>query len=138
MSFIRQRPMIECTSCGRQVGHLIIPYKKCLSNLDKQHKQLLEGTVTFQSFLDGLVDSDREVWDKLKLRNYLEPYYQWYQSNSEFELSSAGLLAHAFLTYLDLDEPVDATTVFPLYMNSFYATRYCCLRMLHCDNTPHW
>ena len=141
MSFIRQRPMIECTSCGRQVGHLIIPYKHCLNELSTVHDGLIRGDIVFQDFIDSLSEEQQERWAKYNLANYLKPYYEWLQrneSNKAHVMSCAGILANAFLTYLDLDGEINANDVFPLNMNSFTATRYCCLRMLHCDNTPYY
>lgn len=118
-----QFSQIECSSCGRITAHLVPVYYQMLINLKDLHQQILDKTLSVDSvdaskFETGL-DYPKNIWD-----SYLKRYYEGMDANV---YSPEGLVANALLMHTELEMPINES--------GFFVPRYCCKRMLLCDNS---
>jgi hypothetical protein len=123
-----QLPILECTSCGSMIGHLLDKYYKHTEILMENHEALLNTAIEL-SAPEGL----DEYWD-----NFYVHYYTWARGSAtpeKQELTPRALVAHCLLYYkTHEDEPLPAG-FFPINAGAPTAVRICCMRSLHCDNS---
>lgn len=123
-------PMIECSSCGKIVGHLYELLYKEKKILNSE----IEQGITIHKYLS---DEKNEliipegISDDL-YNNFYKPYYEYIRiskNKTEIELSSCNMIIRALLT--DITEKIK----FPINDNASDAVRYCCIRTLACDSS---
>lgn len=94
-------PMIECSSCGNQLGHLYNPYF-ILS------KQLLRDTTSAEGSYDAVVDlitnnKDKYTYEDGNISDFLITYYTWAKDHTDLDLfKPSNLVARALLAVRDL------------------------------------
>ena len=134
-SLTTQLPMIECSSCGKYVGHLFDQYYNAILVLEDKHQGILNG--------EGNLDTEDPydlggIWT-----NYIRVYYKFMlgkkESLSEEQykrlanlysvraLIQKALLFHRPLT--DDDLPLNE------HERDTGCVRACCKRALACDNS---
>lgn len=122
-------PIIECTSCGKIVGHLYEQYYRHDKILQKYHLNYLNPETVLVQPEEFSTETDKTLWENCYL-----PYYQYLRTvhavqpmNFKFALlNEKNLIARALLSD-------DYKLSFPINDNGAQATRYCCLRTLLCD-----
>lgn len=122
-----QLPMIECSSCGKIIGHLYKDFYDAVMTLEKHHDSFLKGA-DGSGLFRALRNED--IWAK-----YLKKYYEHLRSDTSVDanlyspkaLVAKALLFHRYLQDSDL----------PLHEHERDSgcVRYCCIRMLMCDNS---
>ena len=138
-----QLPIIECTACGRQLGHMYDTYYDHVQKLKVVHNDLLTGALS----VDSVNDTEYTVKD-LNDRNYwtffYKVYYLWMQrpEHAEFRdmyaveaIVAQALLAWRELTNEDLDYEDPEKGKIPLNPSGSDAARYCCLKNFYVDNS---
>lgn|SRR3990167_5569989 len=123
-------PMIECSSCGKIVGHL---YELYYSERKILLTEIEEG-ITMHEYLSN---NENELMKPDKLSDYLYDnfylkYYNYIRTldiKKEVELSASNMIIRAVLT--DYTDEVK----FPINDNASDAVRYCCMRTLACDSS---
>lgn len=126
-----QLPMIECSSCGKIVGHLYHDYYNALLVLESIHDKLVNGSMSLsaaQAMFDGLENGN--LWEK-----YLGKYYDYVQKHSEFDhtlFAPKSLICHALLFHRKLE---DSDLPLNEHSRDPGCVKYCCMRMLQCDNS---
>jgi DNA-directed RNA polymerase subunit N (RpoN/RPB10) len=123
-----QLPMIECSSCGTHIGHLMENYYDFATQL-----------ITDINLNDGIPNLDNEyiTVDGRDLKVlYLKTYYQWLKKNpnqnfyTPINVLQRALLCHVAIKEEDLPYAVEADG-----QRGLHEPRICCLRMFLCDPT---
>jgi DNA-directed RNA polymerase subunit N (RpoN/RPB10) len=125
-------PMIECSSCGNQLGHLFVPYLN-------MSKQLLRDTVSadrdYDSIIDALTDNKSKYeYDDGDASAFLITYYTWAKDHRDQDVfQPSNLVARALLEIKTLD---NARLPFGRPgsdgQRNAYDARTCCLREFQC------
>ena len=131
-----QLPILECSSCLKQVGHLFDDYYSAIITLQDVHDKILYEKENISSAEDPY--SLGSIWS-----DYLAHYYKYMQSVQDSKspeeykkiaemytfkaLICRALLFHRPLTAADL----------PLHehQRDSGCVRICCIRALMCDNS---
>jgi len=124
-------PMIECSSCGTVVGHLIYDYYRLSKQLIEDLKENGVPTGSYRVTETGYEDD---------LTPFVTTYYQWlaqHQSDDPppVEYKPVNVIARALLRRRELD-PADLPFGSKREEDgqlSMLEERFCCLRMLQTD-----
>ena len=119
----QQLSMIECSSCGQQLGHLYEDYYELTIKLERELK-------------NGKIDGSYKTRHGDDLSMFLKTYYDWATDNAEKAVfQPANIIARALLRIKELD-----TKDLPFGMKTeldgqrdVHEVRVCCLRMFQCD-----
>jgi hypothetical protein len=93
--------MIECSACGKQLGHLYASYIN-------MSKQLIRDTSSVDGNYDALIDLIKENTDKYNyvggnITEFLTIYYTWAKDHPSHDLfQPSNLVARALLAINDL------------------------------------
>lgn len=123
--------MIECSSCGNIVGHLIDDYYTAVKILSDIHDNLIKNEIT--------LSAAESLFSSLKngniFTNYLKLYYEDMNRNKRDPslYSPSALVAKALLFHRKLrqsDLPLNEHE-----KDEMTCVKICCTRMLLCDNS---
>ncbi len=128
--------LIQCLSCGNQLGHLYKYFYNCSHVIHKDHQGILDDLSKFDKDEDFKKQFNvehgkftRNLWD-----TFLKTYYTWLltdESKPYRELYTAkSLILQALLSKDVLDKEK-----LPLNFSSPDAVRYCCRSVFLCDNS---
>lgn len=133
-------PMIECSSCGRVLGHLYEEYYAQGMFL----AGLVENLITIEEYQQfAAKDYSGELGEGWT--NFLQPYFKWlselpaeeFSEHVKYMFTPHNLVARALLH----PHSLGPRKSFPINIrdkNGQYLlteTKYCCLRMFKCDNS---
>jgi len=131
-----QLPMIECTACGKIMGHLYNDYYAACLILENHHDDLItnESIPDLSTEFSTAMNNGTNIWDKY-LKIFYETLHTLPSEDKENEIklfTPKSLVCNALLYHRNLT-PDDL----PLHKNTRAqgCVRYCCLRMLQCDNS---
>jgi len=133
-------PMIECSSCGKIIGHLYHDYYELSLKTSRILKSLTDKEDDLSTVYKALADqidgnSDFKYGDGNSLSEYLSTYYEWLSENLEHDyFTPHNIVARGLLRLRDLKpEHLPINKLAEDNQRNHFEASTCCLRMLHSD-----
>ena len=126
-SQLTQLPMIECSSCGKQVGHLYEDYQQFTRNLLKD----IEQNGMPPALNDDYVTTGEE--EPRDIKPYLETYYNWCAANGATPFNANNIIIRALLGLVPLEDSAIPYSIEEDGQRGYYEVKICCMTMLMTD-----
>lgn len=124
--------MIECSSCGNHLGHLMQDYL----NMSKQlMRDIVSADNEYETLLDLLQDNkDKYEYEDGNISEFLTTYYTWAKDHVELDLfNPSNLVARALLAMRPLDAShLPFGQLGPDGQRNSYEARICCMTAFQC------
>jgi DNA-directed RNA polymerase subunit N (RpoN/RPB10) len=115
-------PMLQCTSCNYNIGHLFIDYYKMTRLLNK----LIDDKFDFKTDVEGFITTGGDTRDIYK--QFIQPYYLYSDDEDKKLFETRAIIAYALFNFEQLK-----AEHFPL-RSLVNKMKYCCTRMLFCSS----
>ncbi len=116
-------PMIQCSSCGSYIAHLIADYKKMTKVLDA----LIEDRHDFNTYSDKFISNGID-----KYKTFIQRFYL----NAD-EIDRKLFSTNSIIIYALLDNSGLLMEDFP-FRSVVKRYRWCCSRMFLCDTVDYY